>query len=104
MLGKNIENNIERISRLMDEDYTTLERAFAHLTEEVGEIGSCMRGRKTDEPLENEIVDVINVAIKLFMLTGRPITDLPIIQDQKLSKWERKIEKRRQVRLNVGEE
>ena len=79
---------LEQANLLTRLDGSTREKAFAHLVEEVGEIGTCLAGRKeVDEPIINECVDVINCALEVFFLSGGTIEQFHKLIEEKQGKW-----------------
>jgi NTP pyrophosphatase (non-canonical NTP hydrolase) len=67
--------------------------AFAHLVEEVGEIGTCINNETTKrktlkEPITAECVDVINCALELFFKSGGTMDEFYDVITKKQQKWE----------------
>lgn len=93
VVGEYIYQNLVRIKRLTELRDDTRANVFTHIGEELGEIARCLRGRKVDEPIEVEIIDLINCAMELYFLSGGKLDEFPDIMSKKLDKWERKINK-----------
>lgn len=70
----------------------SLAQAFYDLAEEVGEVGTCLSGRKkVTEPVQSECVDVVNCALELFFLSGGTVEDFQKLIEEKQSKWRKNI-------------
>lgn len=86
------ENFLETAHLLTRLNGRSLAQAFYDLAEEVGEVGTCLSGRKkVNEPVQSECVDVVNCALEVFFLSGGTIEDFQKLIEEKQSKWRKNI-------------
>lgn len=75
----------------------SVEDVFYALTEEVGELATALhvrngtKNRELDEPATSEVIDVILVAIEIYIKLGGTPEELEKVSKVKLEKWRKSV-------------
>lgn len=94
-----MEDIVKRVKYLIEQGHDTTESLFYHLTEEIGEVATCLnndiRQRKIlKETTSQECVDVILCVLGLYFASGGTNAELIERTNKKLSRWEERIRKK----------
>lgn len=86
---------VKEIKRLSD-IIGTVEEAFFHLTEEVGEVSEHLsnelfKRKELTEPITNECIDVICCALEVYFKSGGEVDDIAKVMEFKIQKWKSRL-------------